>query len=726
MSTVPNVTPITSLETLNVLSLLEAELDWAMARVRRLHAQHDAEHGTSRTRWGAEDPKPIPVAELRRREANTRRAFQELRSKHATPIGLDAVQARFGLNRLERHTLLLTTGLALQRSFGEALGDLDGNAPGVCMVEAIFAFEELDLEGRVSARANFRPGAPLFAQDLAQLSMGHRYTTPEQLLDANVSVTSRGLELVLGTQSLAEELLAFSTLETPRATLDQVVLPPADRVRLLAMLDHRQRFAEVCAEWGVDEVVRYGRGTLMLFTGPPGTGKTSTAHGVAHRLGQRVLNVDIPTFSSHGDALRFLPSLFREARIHNAVLFFDECESLFESRRLGNALMTLLLTELERFEGVAVLATNLADRLDEALDRRVLVRIDFPRPDTLAREHLWRLHLPPRAAFGSDLDTRSLASRHDLAGGYIKNAMLNAIAAAVSEDPELPVLRQAHLENAARDQARRPAVATGAHPMSDPRATLDHVCLPAAELEALHEIVDAAQAQRTIFDRWGVGAHQSGGRGVVALFVGPPGTGKTFSAEAISGTLGRPMMRVVLPSILSKWVGEAERSLATAFREAEAAEAVLLLDEVDSLLMARGLGQASRHDDALVNTLLDLLDRHQGVVILCTNRAEVLDAALDRRVGWKVQFPEPDAEARLAIWTALVPATATGGAQLNLGRLATRYSLTGGRIRTASVRAAVRAARLGRAIQLHDLERSAAEEAGEVGPNPAPRAIADA
>jgi SpoVK/Ycf46/Vps4 family AAA+-type ATPase len=436
--------------------------------------------------------------------------------------------------------------------------------------------------------------------------------------------------------------------------------------------------------------------------------------------------VDIPTFVGHSDAARFLPGLFREARLHDALLFFDECEALFESRHNGNTLMTMLLTELDRFEGLAVLATNLPDRLDPALDRRVRVRVDFGRPDAIARAAIWRMHLPPRGQLADDVDLDALARRFDLAGGYIRNAVLNAVAAAVYEAPESPLLRQSHLDSAARDQARRPANRDGdatTHALQSPRATLADVCLPSALRRAVLDVIEAASARRTVFDRWGVAARQSGGRGVVALFHGAPGTGKTLCAEAIAGELGRSLIRVTLPSVLSRWVGEAERSLATAFREASSSDAVLLLDEIDVLLMARGEGRASRHDDSIVNTLLDLLDRHDGVVIMCTNRPEVLDRALDRRVGWRLGFPAPDAAVRAAIWAQTVPATATGGRTLDFRGLARRFDLPGGRIRNAAVRAASRAAAAGKVLDLAALTAAAAEEAGDTDVAEAPTIV---
>lgn len=708
-----------------ILHLLQLETTWARARLRRIAAEQITEH-QRRAPFGREPSEPVPLHELRRRETAAEIQLAKVRAEQEAPIGLDQVQRDFALSDLERHTLLLATALTLERTFGDVLGELDGGAPGFCSVETVFVFEELDLTARVDARESFRPTAPLFAHDLAELSVGRRFSKPEQLLEAAVSITSRGLELILGTGSLAEELMAFSKLEAPRATFDQVVLPDDDRSRLLAVLDGRERLAEVCRAWGVDEVVRAGRGTLVLLSGPPGTGKTTTAHAIAARLGKRVLQVDIPTFSDHQDSLRFLPGLFREARLHDALLFFDECEALFQTRRAGNTLMTLLLTELERFEGIAVLATNLPQVLDEALDRRILVRIDFPHPDAVARESLWKLHIPPRAKIAGEIDVAALARRHDLAGGYIKNAMLNAVAAAVAENPEQPRLAHGHLDRAARDQARRVASLPEDAGLREARATLDDVVLPPREQARIAEIVDAALARSTVFDRWGVGARQSGGRGLVALFHGPPGTGKSLCAEAIAGTLGRPLLRLTLPSILSRWVGEAERALARAFRDAAAADAVLVLDEADALLMARGEGRSSRHDDGLVVTLLDQIDRCEGIVVLTTNRPAALDAALPRRVTWSIGFPVPDADARVAIWRALVPPAATGDAPVELAWIAGRYELTGGQIRTAAVRAAMRAARAQRALTGLDLARSAAEEAGEPDIALVPHEVADA
>ena len=99
--------------------------------------------------------------------------------------------------------------------------------------------------------------------------------------------------------------------------------------------------------------------------------------------------------------------------------------------------MTLLLTELESFEGVAILATNLPQKLDEALDRRILVKIEFPEPDRVRRAaEIWDKHLPDAAPMADDVDLDVLADRFEMTGGYIKNAVLMAVADTVYRGDE--------------------------------------------------------------------------------------------------------------------------------------------------------------------------------------------------------------------------------------------------------------------------------------------------
>ncbi|MBK9388600.1 MAG: ATP-binding protein, partial [Planctomycetes bacterium] len=305
--------------------------------------------------------------------------------------------------------------------------------------------------------------------------------------------------------------------------------------------------------------------------------------------------------------------------------------------------MSVLLTEIERFEGLAVLATNLPHVLDPALDRRILVRVRFPEPDREAREAIWRGLLPPTVPLAPDVNLAALAERHELAGGYIKNAVLiaaaHAIHAAAGQGAQLT---HAMLEAAAEEQRSR---GTDDHEPAPevPRVRLADVVLPADARASVEELIAMARSRRTVLERWALGSHLSHGKGLTALFHGAPGTGKTLCAHAVAGELRRPLVSGSIPALLSPWVGESERLIAALFARARKLGGVLFLDEADALLSDRARAGAARHEVSAVNVLLGEIERFDGVVLLATNLAGRLDRALHRRLTFCVELRAPDA-----------------------------------------------------------------------------------
>lgn len=717
------------------LEYVEHELRWVEGRLIGLSAKARVEGGgTSRqtSGWGASDVDE--QLSIRQRRARAKAALEsaahlrvEIDARLAATreagmtLGLDLLCTTHGLDDFERTILILASAPVFSRRFDQLYDDMveDTRTCGLA-VESIFNFCELDFRDRILRRSAFEISSPLVRNELLTLDVNARLSAPKELLDATIEVSSGALAIILGDDGLDAQFAEFSSVVEPCASFDQVVLAPADKQRILAVVERHDHFLAARARYGFDDIITYGRGAFMLFYGEPGTGKTLTAHAVADRLGKRVLNVDIPTLVDSHESERFLPALFRAARVRNALLFFDECEAIFASRRYGNTLMTLLLTELERFDGVAILATNLPEMLDEALDRRILVRVRFPRPDIDAREAIWRALLPAQAPLAADVDLRALATRFEMSGGYIKNAVLAALADAVHADGAAPLITMERLERAAVDQTRSAMGENTA--IVQPKATLADVVLAPQVKARLHEIVAAAQHRALVLDRWKIAAHVSYGRGIAVLMHGPPGTGKTLSAEAIAGELNRPLLVASVPSLQSMWVGNTEKNLEALFREVRAQRAVLFLDEADSLLMARGEGHASRHDDSQVNVLLSLIERQDGLVLLATNRAERLDPALARRIAYNVAFALPDAAARAAIWRGLVPETVPCDGAIDFDQLGRHFALSGGQIKNAVLKAAFRAASAG-ALSHDALERAAAEELHGDGVNGSARSI---
>ena len=695
------------------LEYIEQELEWIQARCDWFDYKSRSISTSSRRRWMSDDdddqltPKRLQaliktkkqVCEKLRKKINSR--LQAHRVSERPALKIDELADKCKLNDFHRTILILAIAPCFSKQFGDSFEHVGDRYSGLS-VETLFTFFDFSFYERIERRQAFSNSSPLVTHELLDLDFRRRYQGARDLLDASIEIDNRTFSYLIGRDELTDEFLEFSSVQEPLAVMSQVVLPDEEKRRILSIVNDHDRYLESRKAWGFDDKINYGRGSMMLFYGKPGTGKTMTAHAVAHHLGKRVLNVDIPTFVAHHDAQRFLPGLFREARIQNAILFFDECEMLFSDRRGGNLLVTLLLTELEQFEGVAIFATNLPRILDEAFQRRVLVRVNFPEPDLQSRAEIWRSLIPEQAPIAEDVDFDLLGARFEITGGYIKNAVLSAIADAVhaGKDSDTPLITMEMLETAARHQLHL-IEDLDAEGVYSPKVRLEDVILEDEATRKVQRVIDAVRYLPSVLHRWKIGGTGGDRGGVVALFHGPPGTGKTLCAEAIAGELNRPLKIARSSTILSKWVGESERNLHQMFKDARAHGAVLFIDEADSLIQSRE-GANSSHSRSLVNLLLSLIERHSGLVLLATNHRDHLDSALERRVTHMVHLKRPSAATRQKLWQMMLPAEAPGVAEIKIDALAETYDLSGAEIRVAILRAATSAAAQDESLS-HDL-----------------------
>jgi hypothetical protein len=236
-----------------------------------------------------------------------------------------------------------------------------------------------------------------------------------------------------------------------------------------------------------------------------------------------------------------------------------------------------------------------------------------------------------------------------------------------------------------------------------PRADWDGLLLPRSSRRQIESAVRRVLQQITVLDDWGFAQDRAERRGVRLLFFGPPGTGKSLAAEVMAQALGVDLLVVDLASLVSKWIGETEKNLSAVFDMAERSRALLLFDEADALFAKRTDSHDAHDRYANLETayLLQRLERYEGVTVLTTNLRANLDNAFSRRFEFIVDFPEPDATTREALWRLHLPQTAPLADDVDLAELAGWYTLSGAQIKNAALAAAFLAAAKDRRIHQH-------------------------
>ncbi len=253
--------------------------------------------------------------------------------------------------------------------------------------------------------------------------------------------------LALAQAEAAVDMTQLAQPVAPRFTLRELVLPARWRAQLDAIVNAMRTLHKVHHDWGLGPAWNEG-GLAVMFCGPPGTGKTMAAEALASELRLPMYRIDLSQVINKyiGETEKNLRRIFDAAEATDCLLFFDEADALFGKRtevkdahdRFANIEISYLLERMERFKGLAVLATNRRKDLDEAFVRRLRYIVEFPVPGVAERAAIWRQVFPaPVDARG--IDFPFLAERFELAGGAIRSAAFNACgqAAVTAKEPKV-------------------------------------------------------------------------------------------------------------------------------------------------------------------------------------------------------------------------------------------------------------------------------------------------
>jgi transitional endoplasmic reticulum ATPase len=452
--------------------------------------------------------------------------------------------------------------------------------------------------------------------------------------------------------------------------------------QLREMVELPLRYPELFTRLGVDPP----KGVLLH--GPPGTGKTRLAQAVANESDANFFTINGPEIvgSGYGESERALREVFEDAgKSSPSIIFIDEIDSIAPKRsqvhgetekRLVAQLLTLMDGLSNRANVVVIAATNRPDAIDEALrrpgrfDREIIIGV----PDEAGRREILGIHTRGMP-LADGVDLKELArTTHGFVGADIaalaREAAIEAVRRIMPQlDLEARTIPPEVLENLTVTREDFVEALRRVQPSAMREVMVQTPDVGWADIGGLDDAQRRLQEGIELPLRSPEAFHRLGIRPAKGfLLYGPPGTGKTLLAKAVARESEANFISIKSSDLLSKWYGESEQQISRLFARArQVAPCVVFIDEIDSLVPARGSGEAFGEPQVtarVVNTILaemDGMEELQSVVLVgATNRPALVDPALLRpgRLDELIYVGTPDAPGRehiLKIHTAKMP-----------------------------------------------------------------------
>jgi SpoVK/Ycf46/Vps4 family AAA+-type ATPase len=299
-----------------------------------------------------------------------------------------------------------------------------------------------------------------------------------QNVKTNNSVTSSNKENRNEKKNVPEKEKHVSFIpRKPLYTFDQVILPESVRLQFRVLRSRIANHKLLYDDWELGKIDPQGKHVAFNLYGAPGTGKTMCVEAMASELNKMVIDISYAEIESKyvGDTGKNITAAFKAASESEALLFFDEADSILGRRMTNvtqaadhgvNVARAVMLKQLDGFEGIVAFATNLSKNFDNAFVRRISQHIEIPLPDTNGRRTLWEKMISLKVPGRENLDWNQLVQESDgFSGGDIKNAVVNGLAntASLQENQrtattEIFVAEINHIHNAKQNVGTTPVV----------------------------------------------------------------------------------------------------------------------------------------------------------------------------------------------------------------------------------------------------------------------------
>ena len=434
------------------------------------------------------------------------------------------------------------------------------------------------------------------------------------------------------------------------------------------------------------------RTVRVVVVGPPASGRRTFAASVAEQFGVLAFAVDTTEINDSDWANLFMRAQ-RLAVLGGMALVWHGTGL---HRRWPNSIATA---------PIQFMASDVGDVV-QSCEQVTDHRIELPAPTLDERRRLWKASIPdsivwPESAFAT------LCERYRLSVGDIVSIS--------NGSPDNPQEAGAYARELTRNRLGELAR------LLDCPFTWDDLVVTDRLRGALEDFAFEARERSTFWESPKARRLFPRGTGLVALFSGPPGTGKTMATQVIAADLELDLFRIDLASVVSKYIGETAKHLAQIFARASRMNAVLLFDEADALFSKRTEVRDAhdRYANADTSYLLQLLEEYSGIIILASNKKQNIDPAFVRRMRYVFEFTRPETAERRKIWRQVIGelsgTESLSALDTTIERLASNVDISGAQIKNAVLASLFVARRKGEPLAMRHLLRGVERELSKEG-----------
>ncbi|GKH50779.1 hypothetical protein CE91St46_18900 [Eubacteriales bacterium] len=448
---------------------------------------------------------------------------------------------------------------------------------------------------------------------------------------------------------------------------------------------------------------------FVHLKGPNGSGKRLHLRWAAQQLGRPLVLADVRSLVGR-DAQAARKTYFeicREALFYHAILCWFHADSqTFD-------LLSVTLEEFVRRTAsfCAQHTLSLCFCTDSQTEMGAVLsplsRIAMPENSRMRRIQLWRGFC---AQAKISVDCERFGAQYRLQPAEIEQAVRQ-----IAHRAALGVQISNHL--VARTCLEvLPPPAQGSIRRIETPVTLNDLKLPSEQKQNLLQLCAHVWQRHRVYDQWDMESRYPYGRNVSALFVGPPGTGKTMAAHVLANLLDIPLYQINLSQVVDKYIGETEKRLEEIFNIAEKCNSILFFDEADSIFGKRSeINDAKdKYANTEVSYILQRIEQYDGIVVLATNYKKNIDEAFMRRMRYLIEFTLPGESLRGEIWrSAFAPQVPLDGVDFEY--LARQFELSGGSIKNIVLNASFLAANENAPVGMRHILSCVRNENAKVG-----------